>query len=62
MGSNAGGVATVWSSAQAQDWITDQYRSFTCNLTAVVQSTRYGLNYPSNQGCGTWSTYTKALQ
>jgi len=60
MGSNTGGVATVWSSLQAQDAGTDGYRSFTCNLTARVDSNRYGLNYPSNKGCGTWSTYTKA--
>lgn len=62
MGSDAGGVATVWSSLQAQDAVTDQYRGFTCNLTGSVDSARYGLNYPSNQGCGTWSTYTKSLR
>ena len=62
MGSDAGGTATVWSSPQAQDAVTDAYRGFTCNLTADVGSTRYGLNYPTNQGCGTWSTYTKSLR
>jgi hypothetical protein len=60
MGSNAGGVATVWSSLQAQDAVTDGYRGFTCNLTAVVNSDRFGLNSASNHACGSWSTYTKA--
>lgn len=59
MGTNAGGSATVWSSLQAQDSVTDAYRNFTCNLTEHNDNTtRYGLDSPDG-GCGTWSAYTR---
>jgi hypothetical protein len=58
-GTNAGGVATVWSGAQAQDASSDSYRAYTCNLGAANDlPSRYSLNYAANAGCGTWSTYT----
>lgn len=61
MGSNTGGVATVWDSAQAQDWATNNYRGFPCDLLARDDNAaRWGLNYPTNKGCGAWSTYTIA--
>lgn len=58
-GRPTGGIATVWSEPQGQDYNTDNYGNYVCNLSSVsVSGTRYGLNYPSNKGCGTWSTYT----
>ncbi|MGI8415873.1 MAG: hypothetical protein ACR2P2_06610 [Nakamurella sp.] len=58
-GRPTGGIATVWSGARAQDFSTNNYRPFPCNLSsASITGTRYRLNYASNKGCGTWSTYT----
>jgi hypothetical protein len=59
MGGSTGGVATVWTSEQAQDAASNNYRNFTCNLTKKDDDTsRYGLNGPGTGGCGTWSTFT----
>jgi hypothetical protein len=59
MGTNAGGSATVWSNLQAQNWVTNNYRNFTCDLTpANDQPSRYGMDSPDG-GCGSWSTYTR---
>lgn len=59
MGGDTGGVSTVWSGLQAQDATSNNYRSFTCNLTSENDMpSRYGLNGPGTGGCGTWSTFT----
>ncbi|CAN5571592.1 hypothetical protein BH10ACT8_BH10ACT8_20180 [soil metagenome] len=57
-GHSTGGVATVWDSLSGQRFSDNTYVSVPCSMPSVTNEPVWGLNYASNAGCGTWSTYS----